>query len=91
MTDPNGQLDAIIVAIQALDTKIENYSINLRQEFVGLREIFASHREYVDRRFKAQDDKLAHIVEVVESFQRRPIGFTPDGNGARRYTPEAEE
>ena len=91
MTDSNGQLDAIIVAIQALDTKIENYSITLRTEIVGLREILAGHREYVDRRFEAQDAKLAHIAEIVESFQRRPIGFTPEGNGARRYTPEAEE
>jgi len=75
MSEPNGQLDAIIAAIRALDTKVENYSINLRNEFVNLREIFATHREYVDRRFETQDAQLAHITEIVESFQRRPIGF----------------
>jgi len=32
MSEPNGQLDAIIAAIRALDTKVENYSINLRNE-----------------------------------------------------------
>ena len=88
MSEPNGQLDAIIAAIRALDTKVENYSINLRNEFVNLREIFASHREYVDRRFETQVAQLAHITEIAESFQMLPIGIA---NVLERKAEDREE
>ncbi|WP_419861208.1 hypothetical protein [Candidatus Palauibacter sp.] len=91
MSESNGQLDAIIVAIQALDTKIENYSINLRDKIVSLREVLANHRDYVDRRFETQDAKLAHIAEVIESLQPRQIGFVSDEDDIqRRYNPKVD-
>lgn len=78
---PNGQMDAIIIAlgnldqrIASLDQKIERYSIHLRDQFVRLRERFADHRDYVDGRVT----NIEALIQDLDVPRKRVGGFSPE-------------